>query len=94
MKAIVLTAVAAAVLTTTGLANAAGEEDAKKAGCLGCHALDKKKVGPAFKDVAAMFKGKSADDVVAGMKSKGPHKNVKASDAELKEIAAWVLTVK
>jgi len=94
MKAIVLTAAAAVLLASAGLASAAGEADAKKAGCLGCHAVDKKKVGPAFKDVAAMFKGKSADDVVAGMHSKGPHKNVKASDAELKEVASWILTLK
>jgi cytochrome c len=94
MKAIVLAAVAAAALASAGLASAADEADAKKAGCLGCHAVDKKKVGPAFKDVSAQFKGKSAADVVAAMHAKGPHKSLKASDEELKEIASWILTLK
>jgi cytochrome c len=94
MKAIVVTALAVAALASAGIARAADEADAKKAGCLNCHAVDKKKVGPAFKDVSAMFKGKSADDVVAAMHSKGPHKSLKASDAELKDIASWILTLK
>ena len=94
MKSIVLTAVAIAALASAGLANAAGENDAKKAGCMNCHAVHAKKVGPAFKDVAAKFKGKSADDVVAAVKAGKPHAAVKASDADLKKIASWILTVK
>jgi len=30
---------------------------AKKSGCLACHAVDKKVIGPAFKDVAQKYKG-------------------------------------
>ena len=30
---------------------------AKKSGCLACHSVDKKIVGPAWKDVAAKYKG-------------------------------------
>jgi cytochrome c len=30
---------------------------AKKSGCLACHSVDKKVVGPAWKDVAAKYKG-------------------------------------
>ena len=94
MKRIVLTAVAIAALATAGLASAAGEDDAKKAGCLNCHAVDTKKVGPAFKDVAAKMKGKSDADVVAAIKAAKPHASLKASDADLKSIAAWILTLK
>lgn len=32
---------------------------AKKSGCLACHSIDKKLVGPAWKDVAARYKGNS-----------------------------------
>ena len=44
-----------------GLAFASGaaaqEALAKSSGCLNCHAVDTKKVGPSFKDVAAKYKG-------------------------------------
>jgi cytochrome c len=45
--------VSAAVLAAFG-AHAGPTEDAMaKAGCMACHTMDKKLVGPAFKDVAA-----------------------------------------
>jgi cytochrome c len=94
MRSIVMTAVAVAALASAGLANASGEEDAKKAGCLNCHAVDTKKVGPAFKEVAAKFKGKKDTDVVAAIHAAKPHASLKASDETLKEIASWVLTLK
>ena len=37
----------------------ASEAMAKADGCLNCHAVDSKKVGPSFKDVAAKYKGKA-----------------------------------
>jgi len=94
MKSILMTAVAVAALAAAGLANAAGEEDAKKAGCLNCHAVDAKKMGPAFKDVGAKFKGKKDTDVVAAIKAAKPHASSKASDDDLKAIASWILTLK
>jgi cytochrome c len=94
MKSIVMTAVAVAALATAGIATASGESDAKKAGCLNCHAVDTKKVGPAFKDVAAKFAGKKDTDVVAAVKAAKPHASLKAPDGELKEIAGWILTLK
>ena len=94
MKSIVMAAIAVAALASAGLANAAGEEDAKKAGCLNCHAVDTKKIGPAFKDVAAKFQGKSAADLVAALKAAKPHASLKASDDDLKGIAGWILTLK
>ena len=35
----------------------ANEELAKKSACTACHAIDKKLVGPAYKEVAAKYKG-------------------------------------
>jgi cytochrome c len=35
----------------------ASEELAKKSGCLACHAIDKKVIGPSYKDIAAKYKG-------------------------------------
>ncbi len=94
MKAIVMTAIAVAALTSAGIAAASGEEDAKKAGCLNCHAVDTKKVGPAFKDVGAKFKGKKDTDVVAAFHAAKPHASNKTSDGDLKEIASWILSLK
>ncbi len=48
-----------ALLGTVTTANA-DLELAKKAGCMACHAVDKKVVGPAWKDVAAKYKGDAA----------------------------------
>ena len=47
-----------AALAWAPLAQAASGEDLiKTSGCVACHAIDKKIVGPAYKDVAAKYKG-------------------------------------
>lgn len=68
---------------------------AKEYGCFGCHDIDKKKVGPAWKDVAANYAGKSAADLAASVKSKPVHASVvkKAGD-DLPKLTAWILTLK
>lgn len=98
MKALVVAALAGLAIGGFQTASyaAAGPDEAKEHGCLGCHEVDKKKVGPAFKDVSAKYAGKKADDAIAGMKSKPVHKGVlgKTSDSSLKTILEWVLTLK
>ena len=94
MKSMVMTAVAVAALAVAGLANAADEADAKKAGCLNCHGVDAKKIGPGFKDIGAKFKGKKDTDVVAAIKAAKPHEKLKTSDDDLKDISGWILTLK
>lgn len=51
--------VAAAAVLMTGVAGTASAdlELAKKSGCLACHAVDKKVVGPAWQDVGNKYKG-------------------------------------
>jgi len=73
----------------------AQEAAAKSAGCLNCHAVDTKKVGPAFKDVAKKYKGQAdaADKLTAALKSGKGHPAVKASEAEIKGIVSWVLAM-
>jgi len=51
--------VAAAILAISGQASA-DLELAKKSGCLACHSVEKKVVGPAWKDVSAKYKGDAA----------------------------------
>ncbi len=74
-------------------APADGADAAKEQGCLRCHDVDRKKVGPAFKDVAAKYQGKPVDEAVAGMKAKSVHTSFaeKAGDQVLAEILDWVL---
>ena len=101
-KKIVLAA--SALLATAGafaLDAAAAKALASKSACLACHAVDKKLVGPAYKDVAAKHKDQAdaLEKVAARIKSGGsgiygpvpmpPQPALK--DDELKLLAAWVL---
>ena len=83
----------------------ADEAAAKSNGCLKCHAVDKKKDGPAFKDVAKKYKGKAdAEAKLTAFLSKGgkvkvdgveeDHKVVKGGDAAVAgSIAKWILAM-
>lgn len=72
--------------------------------CMACHAIDKKLVGPAYKDVAAKYAGqKDAADKLAAKIMKGGSgvwgpvpmpANTQVNEAEAKKLAAWVLTQK
>ena len=68
----------------------------KAKGCLGCHDVEKKKVGPSFKDAAAKNKGNkdAAGALVAKMKDGKGHPKVAGSDAELKAAADAALSAK
>ncbi|MEW6690129.1 MAG: c-type cytochrome [Pseudomonadota bacterium] len=94
MKTKLVVIVAAAGLLAGGAAQA---QDALKAGgCLGCHEMDKKKVGPAFKDAAAKYKGKkdAAAGIIAKMKEGKGHPKVAKSDAEIKAAVEAALAAK
>lgn len=66
-----------------------GEATAKANGCLGCHDVAKKKVGPALNASKAL----APDALVAKIKGAAPHSDIKLSDADLKNIAAWIKTL-
>jgi cytochrome c len=70
-----------------------GEAVVKSKGCLNCHAIDQKKAGPSFKDVAAKNKGNSGAEAQLAAKLKGGtgHPKVQASDGELKAVVQYVL---
>lgn len=81
----------------------ASDAIATKAGCLACHNVDKKVVGPSYKDVAAKYKGqadaaaKLADKVrkggqgVWGPIPMPPNPADKIGDADLKTVVQWIL---
>lgn len=91
MKALIVAVVATAGLMGTGIANASADL-AQKAGCMNCHAVDTKKMGTPFKEVASKNKGnaKAEEEIMAKLKS-SKHPAVKASDDDLKAIIKWVL---
>ncbi len=72
--------------------------------CMSCHAVDKKLVGPSYKDVAAKYAGqKGAVDTLAAKIMKGGAgvwgpvpmpANTQVNEADAKKLAAWVLTLK
>ena len=77
---------------------------AKSKNCLACHAVDKKVVGPAYKDVAAKYAGdKGAVDKLTQKVLKGGSgvwgpvpmpANPQVSEAEAKQLVQWILTLK
>ena len=94
MKRIAMTAAASIVLAWTATANAQ-EPLAKSAGCLNCHAVATKKVGPAFKDTAAKYKGKPEAEamLVAKLADSKQHPASKASADDLNSLVKWVLAM-
>ena len=96
MRAIVLVVTAAAALAAGVVFAQSGADVLKAKGCMNCHEMDKKKVGPAYKDVAAKYKGdKAAPGMLVGKIKEGKtHPKVDASDAELKAAVGTVLSTK
>ena len=93
----VIFAAAVALAAGAGLGYAqSGAEVLKAKGCLNCHENDKKKVGPAYKDVAAKYKDdKGAEAMLVDKIKEGKgHPKIPASDAELKAAIQTVLSTK
>ncbi|QNM96566.1 c-type cytochrome [Chitinimonas koreensis] len=96
---------AAALLCAPLLAQAApdGLALAAKYNCLACHQVDKKVVGPAYKDVAAKYRNdKTAEAKLAAKVKQGtvgawgqiPMPAQQIGDADLKLIVQWILAQK
>ena len=77
---------------------------AQKKNCMACHSVDKKVLGPAFKEVAAKYADqKDATDKLAAKVVKGGTgvwgnipmpANPQVTDAEAKQLVGWILTLK
>ena len=101
MKTLPLLLCLAAIAATPALAN---EELAKKNACTACHAIDKKLVGPAYKEVAAKYKGDAKAQAMLEEKVKKggvgtwgqvpmpPNGGVK--DEDVKTLVKWILGLK
>ncbi len=82
----------------------ASEELAKKHACFACHAVDKKMVGPAYKDVAAKYRAdKDAPKKLAAKVKSGSQgvwgtvpmpPNSAVPDADINALVKWILSQK
>jgi cytochrome c len=106
-----LFAAATALLLVASSAQAFDEDAAKalakKNDCFKCHAIDKTKKGPAYKKIAAKYKGKEAEgeakmikNITTGPKVKledgteEDHKIIDTKDqAEIKNLVHWILSL-
>ena len=101
MKKTVLLAAGLALVAAPAFAN---EELAKKNACTACHAIDKKLVGPAYKDVAAKYaKDAKAPAMLAEKVKKGSvgvwgqvpmPPNAAVKDEDVKTLVKWILSIK
>ncbi len=107
-KKLIPATAAIALLATTlpalALDQTAALELAKKSGCLACHSIEKKIVGPAWKDVSAKYLGNAEikDKLVAKVKSGGkgnwgevpmPPYSPRVSDADIESLVTFVLSI-
>jgi len=97
-------ALAAGIAALAALPAQAQEDLAKKHNCLACHAVDKKVVGPAYKDVAAKYRSdKTAEAKLIDKVKKGGTgvwgqipmpPNAAVPDADVKKLVEWILSLK
>jgi cytochrome c len=98
---LIIAAVGASLMAAPALANL---ELATKSACTACHAVDKKIVGPAYKEVAAKYKGdaKAEAMLIEKVKKGGVGTwgqipmppNAAVKDDDVKTLVKWVLSIK
>ena len=103
MKAVITLVAVAAGLALGGPAQA-NEALAKTSGCLACHTVDKKLIGPSYKDIADKYrKDKGAEAALIKKVKEGgkgnwgdipmpPNAHVK--DPDIKTLVGWILSTK
>ena len=101
MKKALLFLSLSATLATPALADL---QLAQSKNCMACHAVDKKVIGPSFKDEAPKYKDtKGAVDLLAGKIVKGGSgvwgpipmpANTQVNEADAKKLAGWILQTK
>jgi cytochrome c len=93
MRTLLMALVAAGALAGS-MVQVQAQDATKK--CMGCHDMEKKKVGPSFKDVAAKYKGnKDAQAMlVAKIKDGKGHAKIAGSDDDLKAAVGAALSAK
>jgi cytochrome c len=103
MKAVWMGVVAVSALLLVGTAQA-DPALASSSGCMNCHMIDAKMVGPGFKQVAAKYKGDAGAAASLAGKVKNGTKgtwgpipmpaNANVSDANIGKLVTWILSLK
>ncbi len=103
MKSYWFAAITAVALLSAGAANA-NEDLAKKSACMACHKIEGKLVGPGYKDVAKKYAGDAGAEamLIAKVKAGGSGvwgaipmpPNAAISEADIKTLVKWVLSMK
>jgi cytochrome c len=102
MKSVYIAMLAVASIAMTGQAHA-DEALAKAKNCFTCHNVDKKVVGPSYKEVAAKYAGDANAATTLATKVKAGGKGVwgqipmppnNVTEEEAKKLVAWVLSQK
>lgn len=104
MKVLLMTVATVGSLMLAGTVAAADAAAAlaQKSGCMACHSVSQKVLGPSYKDVAAKYKGdKTAEAKLIDKVKKGgsgtwgpipmPANSPQVSDADIKTIVVWIL---
>ena len=95
----------AAAPSALALDAAAAEALVRKSKCMTCHAIDKKKDGPAYKEIAAKFKGKpdavekitkhiTVPSTVKVDGKEEEHEMIRSKDpAEIRNVVDWLMSL-
>jgi cytochrome c len=98
MKSVLISALVAAGVMASAPAFA-NKDLATKSGCMACHAVDKKLVGPAYQDVAKKYKASDEAMLIEKVRKGGKGNwgqipmppNAAVKDEDLKTLVKWVL---
>ena len=103
MKRIIAASAAIAALALCGTVQA-NEKLAQASGCMTCHAIDKKIIGPSYKEVAAKYRNDKSAEAALFKKVKAGSKgvwgvtpmppNAHVKDEDIKTIVQWILSLK
>ena len=103
LHAAIVAAIGSVIISSQARADDGAKALAQKSGCLACHSVEVKVVGPAFKDVAAKYKGKDMEaKLVAKVKAGGsgvwgpvpmPANSPQVKDDDIKTIVHWVVSI-
>ena len=94
--------IAAGLLLAVAQGAHASESLARSKNCLSCHTVDKKVVGPSYKDIALKYKGKGVEATLARKileGGSGPFGSIpmpaspQVSEAEAQQLARWILSL-
>jgi len=103
MKQLIAACAIGAAMTLAGAAQA-NEKLAQSSGCMTCHGVDKKVIGPSYKEIAAKYRTDKGAEASLIKKVKGGGKgvwgdmpmppNAHLKDDDIKTLVVWILATK